>query len=134
MRLRSLSLVLALLVLAMLASAPAGPAQSRQGDLSDVWREYPLDPRPEESRPVGAHEERGSTAGPPPRPAEPVGRFPLALLFLALALAVVGVAGGARQAVASLRARRWYGTSSARRRSGRPRRLTRRGLIGGGDG
>jgi hypothetical protein len=131
---RALFIVIGLLVLATLAFAPAGTAQSRQGDLSDLWKEYPLDPRPAETRSVGGREEPGSTAGPPPPPAKQAGPFPLALLFLALALAVVGVAGGARQGVVRLRARRWSGPGSARGGSRRPRRLARRGLLGGGDG
>ena len=100
------TLALALLVLATLASAPAGLAQTRDGDLSDLWRQYPLDSRDEEPRPVGAREERGSTAGPPPAPATPAGPLPLALLFLALALAIVGVAGGTLRALGRLRGRR----------------------------
>jgi hypothetical protein len=126
MPLRALSLVLALLVLGALTSAAAGQAPSEQGDLSELWREHPLDPAPEEPRSVGAPEERGSTAGPPPSPAKPAGPFPLALLFLALALAVLGVAGGALKGLGRLRERRQARTTS--------RGLARRGLLGGGDG
>jgi hypothetical protein len=106
MLLRAACLVLPLVVLATLVSAPTGHAQSRQGDLSELWKEHPLDPRVEGPRPVGAREERGSTAGPPPSAAKPAGSFPLALLFLALALAVVGIAGGAVQGIGRLRERR----------------------------
>jgi hypothetical protein len=126
MPLRALSLMLALLVLGALTSAAAGQAPSEQGDLSELWREHPLDPAPEEPRSVGAPEERGSTAGPPPSPAKPAGPFPLALLFLALALAVLGVAGGALKGLGRLRERRQARTTS--------RGLARRGLLGGGDG
>jgi hypothetical protein len=126
MPLRALSLVLALLVLGPLTSTAAGQAQSDQEDLSELWREYPLDPAPEEPRSVGAREERGSTAGPPPSPARPAGPFPLALLFLALALAVLGVAGGALKGLGRLRERRRARTAS--------RGLAGRGLLGGGDG
>jgi hypothetical protein len=126
MPLRALSLVLALLVLGALTSTAAGQAQSEQEDLSELWREYPLDPAPEEPRSVGAREERGSTAGPPPSPARPAGPFPLALLFLALALALLGVAGGALKGLGRLRERRRARAAS--------RGLARRGLLGGGDG
>jgi hypothetical protein len=122
---RGLFLVLGLLVLATLASAPAGPAQTRQEDLSDLWKQYPLDPRPAETRSVGGREEPGSTAGPPPPAAKPAGPLPQALLFLAMALAVVGVVGGARQGVVRLRARGWSGITRDRRGSRRPRRLAR---------
>jgi hypothetical protein len=130
---RGFSLLLALLVVATLVSAAAGPAQGRQGDLPDLWSEYPLEPGADEPRSVEAREERGSTAGPPPAAAKRAGPVPLAFLFLALALAVVGVAGGALQGVGRLRARRQR-IRSARRRSQRPRRQARRGLLGGGDG
>lgn len=105
MLLRAALLVLPLVALATLASTPTGLAQSRQGDLSEFWNEYPLDLRVEGPRPVGAREEKGSTAGPPPA-AEPAGPFPLALLFLALALAVLGIAGGAVQGIGRLCERR----------------------------
>jgi hypothetical protein len=106
MLLRAAFLVLALVVLATLVSAPTSLAQSRQGDLSELWNEYPLDPRVEGPRPIGAREESGSTAGPPPSAAKPAGPLPLALLFLAFALAVVGIAGGAVQGIGRLRERR----------------------------
>lgn len=112
MLLRATVLVLPLVVLATLVSAPTGLAQSPQGDISELWSEYPLDPRVEGPRPAGAREERGSTAGPPPSAAKPAGPIPLALLFLALALAVVGIAGGAVQGIGRLR----------KRRRGKPRR------------
>jgi len=89
MPLRILSLLLALLAVATLASAPAGIAQSQEEELSELWKQYPLETRDERPRPVGAGEENGSTAGPPPKQAEPAGPIPLALLFLALALGVV---------------------------------------------
>jgi hypothetical protein len=126
MPLRALSFVLALVAVGALTSAAAGQAPSEQGDLSQLWRVYPLDPAPEEPRSVGAREERGSTAGPPPSPAKPAGPFPLALLFLALALAVLGVAGGALKGLGRLRERRRARTAS--------RGLAGRGLLGGGDG
>lgn len=112
MPLRILSLLLALLAVATLASAPAGIAQSQEEELSELWKQYPLETRDERPRPVGAGEENGSTAGPPPKQAEPAGPIPLALLFLALALGVVLVIGGAVQGIAKLRERR-------RNRSGR---------------
>jgi hypothetical protein len=131
---RAFGLLLGLLVVATLVSAPAGPAQGRQGDLSELWSEYPLDPGADGPRPVGAREERGSTAGPPPSAAKPAGPIPLAFLFLALALGVVGVTGGALQGLGRLRARRRNRVRSARGRARRPRRLARRRLLGGRDG
>lgn len=130
---RAFSFLLTLLVVATLVSAPAGPAQGRQGDLSELWGEYPLEPGADGPRSVGAREERGSTAGPPPSGAKPAGPVPLAFLFLALALAVVGVTGGALQGLGRLRARR-RNVKSARGGPQRPRRQARRGLLGGGDG
>jgi hypothetical protein len=114
MPLRALCILLVLGVVTPLASAAVAPAQSRQGDLSELWNEYPLVPRVEGPGPVGAREESGSTAGPPPAkpagpppvPAKSAGPLPLALLFLALGLAVVGVTGGALQGLGRLRERR----------------------------
>ena len=89
-----------------LAAPPAVVAQSRQGELDELWREYPLENPSEGPRHLGGREERGSTAGPPPKAADSAGPIPLALLFLAFALAVVGLAGGALRGIAALRDRR----------------------------
>lgn len=106
MPLRALCVLLAVLALAgSVATAPAG-AQSQPPDLGELWKRYPLEAPPPEQRSVGAREENGSLAGPPPKEAEPAGPIPQAVLFVALALAVVGVAGGARQAFGWLRERR----------------------------
>lgn len=96
----------AALALAALASPPAAVAQSRQGELDELWREYPLENRVDGPRQLGGREERGSTAGPLPKVAESAGPIPLALLFLAFALTVVGLAGGALRGIAALRQRR----------------------------
>jgi hypothetical protein len=109
MPLRASSLLFVVLVVATLVSTPAAVAQNRQGDLSELWNEYPLEPEEEETRPVGAREERGSTAGPPPLPARQGGPLPIAFLILALVLAVVGLVGAARQ---------WFGAPRERRRGG----------------
>jgi hypothetical protein len=106
MLVRSALLLLPALALAALASPPAAVAQTRQGELHELWREYPLENRVDGSRQLGGREERGSTAGPPPKAAESAGPIPLALLFLAFALAVVGLAGGALRGIAALRQRR----------------------------
>jgi hypothetical protein len=108
MPLRALCLLLALGVVTTLASPAVAPAQSRRGDLSELWNEYPLHPRVVGPGPVGARQESGSTDGPLPAPAraKPAGPLPLALLFLALGLAVVGVTGGALQGLGKLRERR----------------------------
>ena len=106
MLVRGVLIVFAALALAALASPPAVVAQSRQGELDELWREYPLENPMESPRQLGGREERGSTAGPPPKAAESAGPIPLALLFLALALTVVGLAGGALRGIAALRDRR----------------------------
>jgi hypothetical protein len=94
-----------LLALAAVTAASAG-AQSQPGDLGELWQRYPLEAPPPEQRPAGAPEERGSLAGPPPQEPKPGGPLAQALLLLALGLAVVGVAGGARQGAGWLRDRR----------------------------
>jgi hypothetical protein len=103
---RGVLVVFAALALAALASPPAAVAQSRQGEFDELWREYPLENPVESPRQLGGREVRGSTAGPPPKAAESAGPIPLALLFLAFALAVVGLAGGALRGIAALRYRR----------------------------
>ena len=103
---RGVLVLLAAFALAALASPPAVGAQSRQGELDELWREYPLENPAENPRQLGGREERGSTAGPPPKAADSAGPIPLALLFLAFALAVVGLAGGALRGIAALRDRR----------------------------
>jgi hypothetical protein len=113
MPLRASSLLLVVLVAATLVSTPAAVAQSRHGDLSELWNEYPLEPEEEGTRPVGAREERGSTAGPPPLPARHAGPLPIALLILALVLGVVGLVGAARQWLGAPRERRHGGERGA---------------------
>jgi hypothetical protein len=102
---RAVLLVCAALALTVLAFPPAAGAQSREGELDELWREYPLE-NPGSPRRVEGREERGSTPGPPPKAAEGAGPIPLALLFLAFALAVVGTVGGALRGIAALRDRR----------------------------
>jgi hypothetical protein len=103
---RAVLLVCAALALTVLAFAPAAGAQSREGELDELWREYPLENPVESPRRLGGREEGGSTAGPPPKAAERAGPIPLALLFLAFALTVVGLVGGALRGIAALRHRR----------------------------
>jgi hypothetical protein len=100
MPLRALCLLLA--VLAVTASA----ASAHPDDLGELWQRYPLEAPPPEQRPVGTPERNGSLAGPPPREAKPAGALPQAVLFVALGLAVIGVAGGARQGLRWARERR----------------------------
>lgn len=97
--------LLAVLLVATAVGAPVGLAQTRQPDLSELWERYPLDAPEEGPRAVREQEEGGSTAGPPPESPGRAGPFPLALLFLALALAAVGVAGAVRHVVVGLRRR-----------------------------
>jgi hypothetical protein len=97
--------LLALLLVATAVGVPVGSAQTQQPDLNELWERYPLDAPEEGPRAVGGQEEDGSTAGPPPEPPDRAGPLPLALLFLALALVVVGTVGAARQAVLGVRRR-----------------------------
>jgi hypothetical protein len=101
---RALFLLLVLSLVATIGVAESS-AQAQRGDLNELWESYPLDPPQEGPREVGAREEKGSTAGPPPEPPGRAGPFPLALLFLSLALAVVGIAGAVYQAVVGMRER-----------------------------
>jgi hypothetical protein len=94
-----------LAVLALVCAAPLG-AQTQTGDLRDLWEQYPLEAPPDDQRPVGDREENGSLAGAPPQPGEPAGPFAYALLFLAFAMGIVGIAGGLRRGVRVLRDRR----------------------------
>jgi hypothetical protein len=103
MGLRAASILAAILALA--AVAPAG-AQTQTNDLGELWEQFPLEAPPDDERPVGERERSGSLAGPPPRPEEPAGPLAESLLFLALALGVVGVAGALHQLVRALRRRR----------------------------
>jgi hypothetical protein len=103
---RALFTVVALLLAATAFGVSEGSAQTQDGNLNELWERYPLDAPEEGPRAVGAREEDGSTAGPPPEPPDRAGPFPHALLFLALGLAVVGVAGAVRQTLLVLRARR----------------------------
>ena len=103
---RAVLLVIAALAFTALAFPPATGAQSREGELDELWREYPLENPVESPRRLGGREEGGSTAGPPPKAAERAGPIPLALLFLAFALTVVGLAGGALRGIGALRHRR----------------------------
>lgn len=95
---RTLALGLALVLVAAATLLAASPALAQQPDedLSELWREYPLDPRQETPRPVGAHERDALLSGPPATPDRPVGPIVLALLYAALALGALGVAGAAR--------------------------------------
>ena len=95
--------LLALLLVATAVGVPVGSAQTEQPDLTELWGRYPLEPPEEGPRDVGGREEDGSTAGPPPEPPGRAGLFPLALLFLVLALDVVAVAWVVRQGVVGLR-------------------------------
>ncbi len=108
MLLRALCVLLAVPALAGAVAIVPASAQSQAPDLGELWQRYPLEAPPPEQRSVGVREENGSLAGPPPADeAEPAGPLPeLAFLFLALALAVVGLTGGARQGLGWLRARR----------------------------
>lgn len=121
-RTRRLILLFALLLAAISHGAPTATAQTpdQQNDLTDLWERYPLDAPDEGPRPLGTGEEGGSKAAPPADEPEPGGAFALSLLFLAMGLAVVGVAGGVYQGVSALRRRRRGG--SRRSRSVAPRR------------
>jgi hypothetical protein len=103
---RAVLLVCAALALTVLVFPPVAGAQSREGELDELWREYPLENPGESPRQLGGREERGSTPGPPPKAAKRAGPIPLALLYLAFAFAVVGLAGGALRGLAALRDRR----------------------------
>lgn len=94
--LRALVLMLTFVTTATLLVAPPVLAQGRNADLSELWREYPLDPRQETPRPAGARERDAFASGPPPEPAHPPGPIVLAFLYVALALGALGVAGAAR--------------------------------------
>ena len=106
MLLRALCVLLAVPALAGAVAIVPASAQSQAPDLGELWLRHPLEAPPAEQRSVGVREENGSLAGPPPREAEPAGPLPEAFLFLAFALAVVGLTGGARQGLGWLRARR----------------------------
>ena len=106
MLLRALCVLLAVPALAGAVAIVPASAQSQAPDLGELWQRYPLEAPPPEQRSVGVREENGSLAGPPPQEAEPAGPLPEAFLFLAFALAVVGLTGGARQGLGWLRARR----------------------------
>jgi hypothetical protein len=103
---RAALVLLAFSLVVTALGVPVASGQTQEPDLNELWQRYPLDPPEEGPRDVGGREERGSTAGPPPESPGRAGPFPLVLLFLALALTVVGVAGAVRQAVLALRARR----------------------------
>jgi hypothetical protein len=103
---RALFLLLVLSLVASVVGVAESSAQTQRGDLSELWERYPLDPPQEGPRAVGEREEHGSTAGPPPEPPGRAGPFPLTLLFVSFALAVVGIAGAVHQAVVGLRERR----------------------------
>jgi hypothetical protein len=109
---RRLILLFALLLAAMSYGAPTATAQTQeqQDDLTDLWERYPLDAPADEPRPLGTHEEGGSKAGSPADEPEPGSMFALSLLFVAMGLAVVGVAGGVYQGVSALRRRRRGGS------------------------
>ncbi len=95
-------MLLALLLAATSLGVSEAVAQTRQEDMTELWERYPLEAPEEGSRSVGAREEDGSKAGPPPRSAEPGGLFALALLFLVIGLTVAGVAGALYRPVARL--------------------------------
>jgi hypothetical protein len=102
MLLRALCLLLALVAV----TASSAGAQTQSDDLGELWQRYPLEAPPPEQRPAGAPERNGSLAGPPPKEARPAGVLPQVILFVALGLAVVGIAGGARQGIGWARGRR----------------------------
>jgi hypothetical protein len=104
---RAFFLLLVLSLVATVVGVAESSAQTQRGDFSELWERYPLDPPPQEGpRAVGEREEHGSTPGPPPEARGRAGPFPLALLFLSFALAVLGIAGAVHQAVVGLRERR----------------------------
>ncbi len=121
-RTRRLILLFALLLATISHGAPTATAQTpeQQDDLSDLWERYPLDAPDDGARPLGTGEEGGSKAGSPADEPESGGMFALSLLFLAMGLAVVGIAGGVYQGVSALRRRRRGG--SPRSGSVAPRR------------
>jgi hypothetical protein len=109
MRLKALVHLFALLLFAISLGAPAATAQQTQhqdSDMTELWERYPLDAPAVGPGPVGAREEDGSTAVPRADVADPPGVFALSLLFLALGLAVVGIAGGVYHGASWLVARR----------------------------
>jgi hypothetical protein len=103
---RTVCLLLGLVAAATLLGSTEAAAQTQEGDLTELWERYPLEEPAEDSRPAGTREEDGSKAGSPPAAPKRAGPFAQALLYLALALAVVGVAGGVFKAVGSVREQR----------------------------
>ena len=86
---RAVALLLALLTL-LAAPAAFGQSQTREPDLADLWSD-PLDQSPAAVERLQWRERDGSTAGPPPRAAQPAGPVALAIFYLMLALAVITI-------------------------------------------
>lgn len=89
--------LVALAVLAALLAAPPAPGQQQKDDLSQLWGEYPLDQSQDGLQRPQIRERDGSISGPPPKGPSPGGPIALAILYLALALGVLGVAGAVRR-------------------------------------
>ena len=87
---RAVALLLTLLTL-LAVPAAFGQSQTREPGLADLWSEYPLDQSPAAVERLQWRERDGSTAGPPPRAAEPAGPVALAIFYVMLALAVITI-------------------------------------------